>query len=705
MPIFPRRRSTRSSRTSTSATSTIGPTRARTRQARQNSEIALWSRARRAAPLRIWGRRGRAQYIVGLQRRILFLSIALLLLSLLPACSQPHNASSVRARSAAATGTEEAAPSATPEAASNATPPDSTDVPAANPPALARRLLHTDPAPATGSAPPDEPIGRQAGFWLEDPTAPRAYQVNATLRYKGEHTWVYLQERTQVADAAIERVGEDFDQQIYPKVTAEIGGTAFPGTDSDTRITILLADLHGMGGYFTQIDGEPASIERTSNQRRMIYLDVSAAQPGSAAFDGNLAHEFQHLVHNAVNPDAQAWINEGMSELVRAQFTNSQLNIPAYEDHPDTPLDDWPTLGDGSSLPYYGAAESFLRYLLQHYGGVDQAGRLAAEPGDGIAEVRAYLAQGGYGVSFEDVFADWLAANLINDPSGGRFSQNDPAIGVHQIESLSLTAGVDGSVHQFGARYYAVNPGGRPLTIDFDGAATVAPLPTTAPDGGAVWWSRRGDSIDTTLTRAVDLSHVDHATLHFSSWYDIERDYDFGYLEVSTDGGATWETIKAAHSSDQNPFGIALGPAYTGASGDGKTAAWIDETADLTPYAGRQILLRFEYVTDESANRNGWAIERVSIPEIGLNASADDAGWTARGFTRLDGDLPQHFIVQVVLTGSEATVQRLQLDANNHATLFVPAGVTRAILIVSGATDLIRTPAAFHLSVQGGPAR
>lgn len=525
------------------------------------------------------------------------------------------------------------------------------------------------------------------------------------LRYKGDHSWVYLADRTAVADAAITHIGRTFDDGTLPEVTAELGEPEMPGIDADPRITILLADLHGLGGYFTQIDNEPASIERTSNQRKIIYLDVSAAAPGSTAFDGNVAHEFQHLVHYARNPAAQSWINEGTSEIVRWQITNSSLNIPDYERAPDTQLNDWPALGDGSALPYYGAAESFLRYLLQHYGGIDQLGRLASEPGDGIAEVRAYLAGGAYGVTFEDAFADWLVANLIDDPAGGRYAAQDGVTRIGSVETAAVPASIDATVHQFGARYYRIAHAGSALSVDFTGATTVAAGPPPPPNGSAFWWSRRGDSIDSTLTRPLDLSDVTHATLQFDTWYEIEKDYDFGYLEVSTDGGTNWNAVKATHATDDNPLGIALGPAYTGGSGTNNRPAWVQEMADLTPYAGKHILLRFEYVTDEAANRNGWAVSNVRVPEIGFtDASAGDSSWDTGGFVRVGGPLPQRFIVQAVETGSngETNVQRLLLDTSNRATLTVAPDVKSVVLIVSGATDLVRTPASFHIDIRGG---
>ena len=633
-----------------------------------------------------------------------FAAWLIVFVALAAGCSRPRTLRRPAATASPPSATATTASAPTRAAQPSATPAASglSAIPPADPFALAYRLLHTQAPHTVNAQPPQYAVGQQDTFWLEDPTGRRSYTITATLRSIGDHAYFYLQQGEQIADADIARSTADFDNTIYPLVTGDVGPPATPGIDDDPRITILVADLKGAGGYFTTIDNEPASIERTSNQRKMIYVDLGSARPGTTTFDGYVAHEFQHLVHFNRNPDAQTWINEGMSEVFREQVTGSLLNIPVYEEVPDTQLDDWPGLGEGSPLPFYGAAHSFLRYLLQHYGGLDKAGVLAAEPGDGIAEVRAYLAQQGAAESFEDVFADWLVADLINDPAGGRYSQNDPAIAVHTIQPLSAPSETDATVHQFGANYYSVQPGGAALTVDFAGATTVPAIPATPPGGGSMWWSQRGDSIDSTLTRSVDLSGVQVATLQFSTWYDIERDYDFGYVEASTDGGDTWTALKGAHTTDDNPFGIALGPAYTGASGGGASPAWLDETVDLTAYAGRRILLRFEYVTDESTNRNGWAIANLRIPEPGLNNNADsDSGWTAQGFVRLTGPLPQTFLVQAVVTaGGSTSVQRLQLDQNNHGTLTIPAGAERVVLIVSGTTDKIRTPASYHLSVR-----
>ena len=52
------------------------------------------------------------------------------------------------------------------------------------------------------------------------------------------------------------------------------------------------------------------------------------------------------------------------------------------------------------------------------------------------------------------------------------------------------------------------------------------------------WWyrrSNRGDSISTTLTRTFDLSSIETATLRLNIWFDVEYQWDYGYVQISTD--------------------------------------------------------------------------------------------------------------------------------------------------------------------------
>src|SRR5262249_14355582 len=177
------------------------------------------------------------------------------------------------------------------------------------------------------------------------------------------------------------------------------------------------------------------------------------------------------------------------------------------------------------------------------------------------------------------------------------FSQPDIQHHVRAIDHLPGQGAGEGSVHQFAARYLEVVPDGKDLTLHFSGAQSVPVVPVEAASGKGFWWSNRGDSIDTPLTRAVGLRGVSSATLRYRLWFDIEKAYDFSYVAASADGGRTWKALPGRNSTTRDPLRIAYGPGYSGRSGGGDRAAWVDEEVDISAYVGQQILLRFEYVT------------------------------------------------------------------------------------------------------------
>jgi hypothetical protein len=208
--------------------------------------------------------------------------------------------------------------------------------------------------------------------------------------------------------------------------------------------------------------------------------------------------------------------------------------------------------------------------------------------------------------------------------------------------------------------------------------------------------------MDSTLTRELDLRAVRNATLRFKLWFDIERDYDYAYVSVSRDGGRTWTSLRGRHTTDRDPLNVAYGPGYSGTSG-GDAPVWVDEQIDLTPYTGGRILLRFEYVTDEASVEDGLAIDDLSVAEVGLHDDAEsDNGWQSAGFLRVDDELPQHFIVQVVEqdSGDVVTVRRVDLDSANDAEIRIPDSVKRATIVVSGATVGTTEPAGYRWEIR-----
>ena len=92
----------------------------------------------------------------------------------------------------------------------------------------------------------------------------------------------------------------------------------------------------------------------------------------------------------------------------------------------------------------------------------------------------------------------------------------------------------------------------------------------------------------------------------------LEDTYDYVYLEASTDG-ENWDILITPSGTADDPTGSSYGWGYTGQS-----EGWIQETVDLSQYAGEIVTLRFDYITDAAVVNKGFLIDDISIPEIGL---------------------------------------------------------------------------------------
>jgi hypothetical protein len=376
----------------------------------------------------------------------------------------------------------------------------------------------------------------------------------------------------------------------------------------------------------------------------MFYINLDNASPGSAYFDGILAHEFQHMIHFAMDRDEDAWVNEGLSELA-AQVTGHDVGGSdyAFSRAPDTQLTTWSALEDAA--PHYGASYLFLTYFLEQFG-AQAVQQLVAEPLNGRAGFDAVLARiGPEGQQFEDLFGDWLVANYLDDThkAGSRYGYTDLSIELpdHAARHTDFPSYTLGTVSQYAADYILLEGKGD-LTVEFTGTLTVPLVGNRTHSGEYQWWSNRGDDSDATLTRAFDLGDLEKATLQAWVWYDLEPDYDYAYAEVSTDGGETWEPLANEHTTMANPSGNSYGPALTGLSGGGNSPRWIQQTFDLSPYAGQEVLIRFEVVTDEAVNHPGFCLDGVSIPELGYrdDAEAGTDGWQAEGWVRVTDHIP-----------------------------------------------------------------
>ena len=82
-------------------------------------------------------------------------------------------------------------------------------------------------------------------------------------------------------------------------------------------------------------------------------------------------------------------------------------------------------------------------------------------------------------------------------------------------------------------------------------------------------------------------------TLAFSTAYDLEASYDFGYVEVSTDGGTTWAEVAK----------------FTG------SGSWQNVSVNLATVLGEatSFQVRFRLTSDYSIGKDGWKIDDVTV--------------------------------------------------------------------------------------------
>ena len=466
--------------------------------------------------------------------------------------------------------------------------------------------------------------------------------------------------------------------------------------DNDTRLTILHAHLSGVAGYFSTADEYSRLVNPFSNEREIVYIDVDAYLLGSNQYLGVLAHELQHAAHWNADPTEETWLNEGLSELAQELAGFPSPLTPSFINSPNVSLLWWPD-EPLATVPHYGAAKLFVAYLIDHYGGRGEIRRLVSLPQDGIKAIDAYLEGLGYAQRFPDVFAKWVAANYLNSGEG-QYGYRSTDLRVQANRRMLQAGTIEGTVPQYAAEYIELGMAGD-VVISFKGATATPLLPTKPHSGSACWWGNRGDSIDATLTREVDLTSVDKATLSFWVWYQMEESWDYAYVEVSTDQGRSWDILEGPSTVSGNPVGTSFGPGYTGSSN-----GWIREVIDLSPYAGQPILLRFEYVTDDALNDDGLCVDDIAIPEVGLMDDAEaDGTWIAEGFIRTTNAVAQSYVVQVIEVGREPQVRQLNLDARNEGELVIQGLGSlweKAVVVVAPLAPKTSQPAPYTLMVR-----
>jgi hypothetical protein len=561
---------------------------------------------------------------------------------------------------------------------------------------LAAQLsLKTDPSAIPRVVNPD-PVsysqGREDTFWLVDFGKMSVYQSAFDLRLVSPHAYWYVEKGQPVLQRDLLEASRQFEDQIYPQVTAAFGQEWTPGVDNDPHLNIIHARLQGVAGYYSSSDEHPQEVNPYSNERETIYINTRSLSVGRQSYLEVLAHELQHAIHWNGDSSEDTWVNEGLSELAVTVAGYRSSSLFRFMRSPTVSLVHWP-LDNANISAHYGGTSLFMHYLAEHYSTDNDLRPLASDPADGISGINSYLENQGYNTNFRQVFSDWVVANLL-DEEQGRYSYGDLDIQATIGKFLDHFSRIDSEIPQYSAEYLQLDSLAGPIRIRFEGVSENRLLSVDVGDHGC-WWSNSGDSISSSLTHPVDLRNQAQATLSYQVWYSVEEDWDYGYLQVSSDGGLTWDILETPNTSLDNPIGNSFGPGYTGDS-----HGWITERIDLSPYAGREILVRFHYITDDAVNGAGMCFRNITIPEASL--LENDQDWQAGGFILTDNRVKQDYQVKVIQVGVEDQVLAIPLDANNSGELVIPAphNLNRLVVAVAALAPKTLQPAPYTLTVE-----
>jgi immune inhibitor InhA-like protein len=380
--------------------------------------------------------------------------------------------------------------------------------------------------------------------------------------------------------------------------------------------------------------------------------DLCTSRPGRPhLYEGTFAHEWQHLLHYYTDPFEGNWINEGLSDFAQTLVGYVDPRLTVFEkggdSHiycfqgygtvqtpfntnprdcggPENSLNLWGEGNPNAVLADYGNAYSLMQFLSDRYG-LDFMSRLHRDgEHQGVDSLKAELAT--VGADLYTVLHDYQSSTFLDKMVGD--SRRGVVIGVpkSRVTSPSLRS----SVNLANPAAYAT-PGAAPngadyvplqkangtvlkgsdlRSIKFEGAATLPSLPlewtlvNNDPDhpGDSVLFSGNANNTNATAVTSVAVPATD-PTLRFDAKYGAEFGFDYGYVVVSTDGGATYTPIAGDKTID-GPLGPAL---------NGTTDGFEPHSYDLSAYAGQTVLLGIQYISDGGVNEGGLLVDNITV--------------------------------------------------------------------------------------------
>jgi immune inhibitor A len=529
-------------------------------------------------------------------------------------------------------------------------------------------------------------------------------RVQAELLAITDHAYFWVETALAFDPESVAAAAGRFEQEFYPVVTRLFGEEWRPGVDNDTHFSVLHLDGYigdGELGFFNSGDEYPWAVVIDSNQQEIVYLNMANLRLGDSLYHGTLIHEVQHLIQWHNDPNESVWLNEGLAQLTELYAGLDTVDTATdYLHNTDIRLNSWNFDDEELLYAHYGASYLFSVYLWEQLG-ISAISALSSHADDGLAGVQTILKSYRPEQSLEDFLGDWIVANYVDDLTVGP-NYGYANLRLHrpefEAEISSSDFGAIKNLNQYGVHYIKIDRTG-PTTINFVGDTIAELMGDSSLATDRIWYAPTTDELDAQLTVDIDLQGLDEATLEFSVWYDLEELYDFAYVTISTDEGISWDILEPRHAS-LGEFGPAFGGRSRAELNDDD--GWLRESIDLTPFTGKTAILRFEVLTDLAINSGGFAIDRISIPELDFVMDPDTHSdmWSADGFVETGRLLPQSWKVILIQEGDNFEVTPLALNELNRGQWTVDLDEDGGVLVIAALNPIVDSPVGYWLAVE-----
>ena len=297
-------------------------------------------------------------------------------------------------------------------------------------------------------------------------------------------------------------------------------------------------------------------------------------------------------------------------------ITNNSANIATVTNrYPANPTGIW--VGDYTVQPENGGLGVFAHEYGHDLGLPDHYDTAGGNNGTGFWTI---MSSGSYlGVGGEDIgarpgdFSAWDKLQL------GWLTYDQAEVGKFSVHKLGPAENTTKAAQAL----VIPLPASQNFAYEYDALAVAAAT-------GKVWYSTSGNNLEASMIRSIDVpAAAADAKVSMRMAYNMETNWDYAYVGVSTNGGTSWTNLASAGTTvTTNPNSQNLGNGITGSS----AGAWKNVTFSLAPYAGQTVLLRILYKTDAFDFFWGLAVDNITVGAFSDDAETSPNGWTLNKF-------------------------------------------------------------------------